>query len=95
MSLLATHPLIAVFAATLWVAAACLLPFIRLRWRHTALWGLVFSGVPVLGWLTYLGGPACAVLFLLLGLSLLVWPPVEALRRRRHSAVNARRGGAH
>lgn len=85
MSLLATHPLIAVLAAGLWVAVACLLPFFRLRWRHAALWGLVVSGVPVLGWLTYLGGPACAVLFLLLGLSLLVWPPVEALRRRRHA----------
>ena len=83
MSLLAAHPLLAVIAAALWVAAACLLPFIRLRWRYAALWGLVASGVPVLGWLTYLGGPACAVLFLLLGLSLLVWPPVEALRRRR------------
>ena len=84
MSLLATHPLIAVIAAGLWVAAACLLPVIRLRWRYATLWALVFCGVPVLGWLTYLGGPACAVLFLLLGLSLLVWPPVEALRRRRH-----------
>ncbi|RCW79714.1 DUF2484 family protein [Paracoccus lutimaris] len=84
MSLLATHPLLAVIAAVLWVAAACLMPFIRLRWRYVALWVLVICGVPVLGWLTYLGGPACGVLFLLLGLSLLVWPPVEALRRRRH-----------
>ena len=47
------------------------------------MWVLIISGVPVLGWLTYLYGPACGVLFLLLGLSLLVWPPVEALRRRR------------
>ncbi len=84
MSLLATHPLIAAFAALLWIAAACLLPFVRLRWRYGALWVLVISGVPVLGWLTYLCGPICGVLFLLLGLSLLVWPPAEALRRRRH-----------
>ena len=83
MSLLATHPLVAVIAAALWVVLACLLPYIRLHWRYAVLWVLIISGVPVLGWLTYLYGPACGVLFLLLGLSLLVWPPVEALRRRR------------
>ncbi|MFO1139465.1 MAG: DUF2484 family protein [Paracoccus sp. (in: a-proteobacteria)] len=84
MSLLSTHPLLAGLAALLWVGAACLLPFSRLRWRYAVLWILVISGVPVLGWLTLLYGPACGVLFLLLGLSLLVWPPAETLRRRRH-----------
>ena len=47
--------------------------------------GLVISGVPVLGWLTYLTGPAFGLLFLALGLSLLVWPPAQYLRRRRHA----------
>ncbi len=65
---------------------ACLLPFVRLRWRHSMLWTLVFFGVPVLGWLTYLCGPGFGVLFLALGLSLLVWPPFETRRRRRHGA---------
>nr|WP_240547636.1 DUF2484 family protein [Paracoccus sp. J56] len=62
---------------------ACLLPFVRLRWRYSAFWTLVLCGVPVLGWLTYLCGPGFGVLFFALGLSLLVWPPFDPRRRRR------------
>ena len=79
--MLATHPLVAVIAAALWVAVACLLPFIRLRWHYATLWVLVACGVPVLGWLTYLCGPGFGVLFLSVGLSLLVWPPLAGRRR--------------
>lgn len=82
MILLASHPLVAASCAVLWGVAACLLPFVRLRWRHAMLWVLVMCGVPVLGWLTYLCGPGFGVLFLSLGLSLLVWPPFETRRRR-------------
>ena len=57
----------------------------RARWRPALLLGLVVCGVPVLGWLTYLTGPAFGLLFLALGLSLLVWPPAQYLRRRRHA----------
>ncbi|MFC3571302.1 DUF2484 family protein [Paracoccus sp. TOH] len=83
MIALIAHPVGAALCAVLWGVAACLLPFVRLRWRHSALWALVLCGVPVLGWLTYLCGPGFGVLFLAIGLSLLVWPPFEALRRRR------------
>lgn len=82
MMLLVGHPFVAAFCAVLWGVLACLLPFVRLRWRHAALWSLVLCGVPVLGWLTYLCGPGFGVLFLSLGLSLLVWPPFETRRRR-------------
>lgn len=82
MILLASHPVVAALCAVLWGVLACLLPFVRLRWRHAALWTLVLGGVPVLGWLTYLCGPGFGVLFLSLGLSLLVWPPFETRRRR-------------
>ena len=68
-----------------WVALACLWPMFRARWRPALLLGLVVCGVPVLGWLTYLTGPAFGLLFLALGLSLLVWPPAQYLRRRRHA----------
>lgn len=90
MNLIVTHPLAAVVLAMLWVMVACMLPLFRERWRPLTLAGLVLFGVPVLGWLTYLAGPACGVLFLSLGLSLLAWPPVEHLRRRRH--ISAERG---
>ncbi|SMO58050.1 DUF2484 family protein [Paracoccus laeviglucosivorans] len=79
----ANHPGVAALAATIWALLACLLPLVALSWRHLAVWGLVFCGVPVLGWLTYLCGPGFGVLFLALGLSVLVWPPLDAMRRRR------------
>lgn len=85
MSLLSTHPLAATLLALVWVALACLWPMFRARWRPALLLGLVVCGVPVLGWLTYLTGPAFGLLFLALGLSLLVWPPAQYLRRRRHA----------
>lgn len=77
----AAHPGAAAFCALLWVLLACLVPMVGLRLRHSAIWALIVCGVPVLGWLTYLCGPGFGVLFLALGLSLLVWPPVERLRR--------------
>jgi len=80
---LASHPATAALAAVLWGVMACLLPFVRLRWRYSAFWTLVLCGVPVLGWLTYLCGPGFGVLFFALGLSLLVWPPFDPRRRRR------------
>lgn len=83
MTLLADNPGTAAFLGLLWAVLACLVPMLAPAWRHAAIWALVICGVPVLGWLTYLCGPGFGVLFLSLGLSLLVWPPVEALRRRR------------
>ncbi len=86
MSLLAAYPYAAFVAAVIWAGAACLMPFVRRGRQLAMLWVLVFAGVPVLGWLTYLCGPAGGVLFLAIGLSLLVWPPVETMRRhRRHT----------
>ena len=85
MILLASHPLVAAGVAALWAALACLLPFLRAERHHIGFWTLVFVGVPVLGWLTYLWGPAFGVLFLGVGLLLLVWPPFSA---RGHTPAN-------
>ena len=81
MIFLASHPLAAALLAVMWGVTACMLPFVRLRWQYAALWALVLCGVPVLGWLTYLCGPGFGVLFLSVGLSLLVWPPLAGRRR--------------
>lgn len=83
------HPAMAAGFAILWGALACFWPLLPRQWHHHGFWTLVLGGVPVLGWLTYLWGPAFGVLFLGLGLSLLVWPPLAGLRRRR---APARRG---
>lgn len=83
MSLLATHPLVPALCAVGWALVACMVPLIRQNHRLAAIWILVLAGVPILGWLTYLCGPGFGVLFLALGLSILVWPPLELLRARR------------
>ncbi|MDT1061558.1 DUF2484 family protein [Paracoccus sp. CPCC 101403] len=83
MSELASHPATAAICALSWAFLSCMLPFLRPGPRHVALWALVLAGVPVLGWLTFLYGPGFGVLFMALGLSILVWPPVEWMRRRQ------------
>lgn len=77
------HPGAAALCAVLWAVMACLVPLVRMARRHSAIWALIFCGVPLLGWLTYLCGPGFGVLFLAVGMSLLVWPPLDAMRRRR------------
>ncbi|MTH65735.1 DUF2484 family protein [Paracoccus shanxieyensis] len=86
MSELANHPGAAALIAVLWAVLACLLPLVRPARQHAAIWGLIVIGVPVLGWLTYLCGPGFGVLFLALGISILVWPPAGAMRRKRGEA---------
>lgn len=88
MSELASHPGAAAAFAVGWTVLACILPLIRPLWRPALFWGLVLAGVPLLGWLTLLSGPAFGVLFLSLGLSLLVWSPLGRMRRDP-------KGGAH
>ncbi|ARC35757.1 DUF2484 domain-containing protein [Paracoccus yeei] len=83
MTALTQYPGLAFGLALVWAALACLLPLVRMRRRPPCLFALVVCGVPVLGWLTLICGPGFGVLFLALGLSLLVWPPLESLRRRR------------
>ena len=51
------------------------------RQRQRALWALVISGVPLLGWLTYACGPWAGIGFLSLGLLVLVRLPMRARTR--------------
>ncbi|MTH77287.1 DUF2484 family protein [Paracoccus aestuariivivens] len=87
MIALGTHPGAAALCAAGWLVLACAMPLIRHHRRHAAIWLLVMPGVPLLGWLTYLCGPTLGVLFLALGLSILVWPPLDWLQRRRRRAA--------
>ena len=77
----------------IWGVAACLVPFLRLRWRATALAAVVALGVPALGWMTFVCGPGAGVLALSLGLGVLIWQPLAALKRRR--AAQQRNAARH
>lgn len=87
MIALAGHPLAAAGAALAWAVLACIVPCLRRqRRRHAMVCLLVLGGVPLLGWLSYLCGPGFGVLFLALGLSILVWPPLRLHGRDRADA---------
>lgn len=58
--------IVSVGAAGLWLLAGALRGFLPLDQRAPAMWVLIFTGVPLLGWLTMNWGPtaglaACAV----------------------------------
>lgn len=67
-----------------WLFLARLARGLRPRQRHRAVWALLVTGVPVLGWLTYACGPLAGLAFLILGGFVLIRLPVRA-RVRTHS----------
>ena len=89
MSELAGQPLAgaaAILMAVLWGCAASVVPFLRYRWRATVFWSVVITGVPVLGWLTFVWGPMIGIVALALGILTLTYSPLLWLRR--HKAVD-------
>ncbi|WP_295047305.1 DUF2484 family protein [uncultured Paracoccus sp.] len=64
-----------------WLALARLAKGLRPRQRQRALWALIATGVPILGWLTYVCGPLAGVAFLCLGVLMLVRLPQRVRTR--------------
>lgn len=70
--------------ACLWAVVANLLAMLPSRdnhWRRA--WGLIATGIPVLGYVTYENGPWVGLLVLGAGVSLLRWPAVRLGRWMR------------
>ena len=64
-----------------WLILAHLARSLRRRQRQRALWVLVATGVPTLGWLTYTCGPLAGIGFLTLGVLVLVRLPLRTRSR--------------
>lgn len=65
----------ALAAACLWAVAAnvaAMLPSRRKHWPQAMV--LIAVGIPILGWVTYEGGPLWGLLVLAAGMSVLRWP---------------------
>jgi membrane-bound metal-dependent hydrolase YbcI (DUF457 family) len=80
-------------AACLWAALATLIAMLPSRDHHwRAAYGLIAVGVPILGWVTYEGGPWIGLVVLAAGASILRWPLIflwrwlKARRRRQEPA---------
>ncbi|MBN8631142.1 MAG: DUF2484 family protein [Rhodobacterales bacterium] len=65
----------------IWLVAANVIAMFPSRDRHwRAAYGLIFLGVPLLGWVTYEGGPFVGLALLAAGASILRWPVVYLWR---------------
>lgn len=72
--------------AVLWGAAVLAVAVMPRRHHRPGAMGLVAAGVPILGWLTWVHGPAAGLVALGAGAAVLRWPPRHLgrwLRRRR------------
>ena len=79
----------ALICAFLWLIAANLIAMLPSRDKHwRAAYGLIALGVPILGWVTFTGGPLWGLAVLIGGASVLRWPLVYLWRwaRRQFSA---------
>lgn len=73
-----------ILAAFLWAVTASLIAMLPSRDRHwRAAYGLIASGIPILGWVTYQNGPWIGLIVLAAGTSILRWPVIHLWRRLR------------
>ncbi len=64
-----------------WLIAAnviAMFPSRDYHWRSA--YGMIAVGVPLLGWVTYTGGPIIGMIILAAGVSILRWPVVYLWR---------------
>jgi len=69
--------------ACLWALMAGLIGMGPKRYHWPAAWGLIATGIPLLGYVTWQTGPFWGVVVLLAGASILRWPLMRALGRMR------------
>lgn len=83
---------ISVILVCLWVVAASVAGTLPKRLHWPCAWGLIVTGIPLLGFITLQAGPVWGLLAMAGGASILRWP----LRRFggwMHRAVSRRSGG--
>jgi hypothetical protein len=70
--------------ACIWALLACLVAIGPERYHWPAAWALIATGIPLLGFVTFILGPVWGFIVLAAGASVLRWPlmrAIEALRR--------------
>lgn len=64
----------ALLAAGIWVLAATAIALLPRRFHWPGAVGLILTGVPLIGWLTWVHGPLAGLIALAAGASVLRWP---------------------
>lgn len=74
----------ALTAALIWLVAANMIAMLPSRDHHwRAAYVLIAIGIPLVGWVTYQGGPIPGLLILAAGASVLRWPLIHLWRWMR------------
>ena len=76
-----------ILLAGLWAIAATAIALMPRRTHRPGAVGLIVSGVPLLGWLTWTHGPLAGLLGLVVGTSILGWPLFHMGRWLRRKVV--------
>jgi hypothetical protein len=67
--------------ALVWLVAANVIAMLPSRDHHwRAAYALIAIGIPLVGWVTWTGGPVLGLLLLAAGASVLRWPLIYLLR---------------
>lgn len=75
---------LSLFCACLWMVTANVLALLPSRDNHWArAYGLIATGVPLLGWVTLQNGPIVGLVVMACGVSVLRWPVVFLWRWMR------------
>ncbi|MGY6410893.1 MAG: DUF2484 family protein [Alkalilacustris sp.] len=67
--------MILILLSALWAIAATAIVLLPRRAQRRGTVALVVAGVPLLGWLTLVHGPLAGLIGLIVGASMLHWPP--------------------
>lgn len=70
-----------------WVVLACCAGLAPQRFHWPAAWVLIATGIPLLGYVTYILGPFWGVVCFAAGASILRWPLIRGWQRMRDAAL--------
>ena len=79
----------ALIAALVWLVVANVIAMFPSRdhhWRAACV--LIAIGIPLIGWVTWTGGPVIGLVILAAGVSVLRWPVIHLWRRLRGKGGN-------
>jgi hypothetical protein len=77
--------------ACLWAVIAFVAAMMPERYHWPAAWGLIATGIPILGFVTFEAGPVWGMLCLVAGASVLRWPLLRAGERLRRLVARTER----
>lgn len=70
-----------------WIVVACVAAMTPQRFHWPAAWVLIGTGIPLLGYITFILGPFWGLICFAAGASILRWPLIRAAERVRDAVA--------